>query len=63
MVALSAAGLNLEPRGFRLAMLNAQLRVVAIVIKPTLRQAWPREDPGPQYAFKMSMFNESCNSH
>ena len=35
----------------------------AIDSKPTLRQAWPRDDPGPQYAFKMSMFNESCNSH
>ena len=30
---------------------------------PTLRQAWPREYPRPQYAFKMSMFNVSCNSH
>jgi hypothetical protein len=43
--------------------LNAQARAVAIVVKPTLRQAWSREDPGPQCAFKMSMFNESCNSH
>ncbi len=43
--------------------LNAQARAVAIDVKPTLRQAWSREDPGPQYAFKMSMFNESCNSH
>ena len=31
---------------------------------PTLRQAWPRGvAPKPQYAFKMSMFNVSCNSH
>ena len=32
-------------------------------IQPTLRQAWPREYPRPQYAFKISMFNVSCNSH
>ena len=32
-------------------------------IQPTLRQAWPRECPRPQYAFKISMFNVSCNSH
>lgn len=38
-------------------------RELAIVIKPTLRQAWPREDPRPQDAFKISMFSESCNSH
>lgn len=31
--------------------------------KPTLRQAWPREYPRPQFAFKISMFNVSCNSH
>ena len=30
---------------------------------PTLRQAWPLECQRPQYAFKMSMFNVSCNSH
>ena len=30
---------------------------------PTLRRAWSGECPGPQYAFKMSMFNVSCNSH
>ena len=38
-------------------------RELAIVIKPTLRQAWPREDPRPQDAFKISMFSDSCNSH
>ena len=38
-------------------------RSIAIVVKPTLRQAWLRDDPEPQYAFKISMFNESCNSH
>jgi hypothetical protein len=32
-------------------------------VQPTLRQAWPRECPRPQCAFKMSMFNVSCNSH
>ena len=32
-------------------------------IQPTLRQAWPRECSRPQYAFKISMFNVSCNSH
>lgn len=32
-------------------------------VQPTLRQAWPREYPRPQYAFKISMFNVSCNSH
>lgn len=31
--------------------------------QPTLRQAWPRDYPRPQCAFKMSMFNVSCNSH
>ena len=31
--------------------------------QPTLRQAWPQDCPRPQYAFKMSMFNVSCNSH
>lgn len=31
--------------------------------QPTLRRAWPRECPRPQYAFKISMFNVSCNSH
>lgn len=35
----------------------------AIASYPTLRQAWSGECPGPQYAFKMSMFNVSCNSH
>jgi hypothetical protein len=30
---------------------------------PTLRQAWSGECPRPQCAFKMSMFNVSCNSH
>ena len=35
----------------------------AIDSNPTLSQAWSRDDPGPQYAFKMSMFNVSCNSH
>lgn len=62
-----AAGLYLKPRETRRRQvpceLNAQARAVAIVVKPTLRQAWSREDPGPQCAFKMSMFNESCNSH
>lgn len=33
------------------------------VKKPTLRQARPRQAPGPQCAFKKSMFNVSCNSH
>ena len=32
-------------------------------VQPTLRQAWPRECPRPQFAFKISMFNVSCNSH
>lgn len=31
--------------------------------QPTLRRAWPRECSRPQCAFKMSMFNVSCNSH
>ena len=35
----------------------------AIASKPTLRQAWQRWKPMPQYAFKISMFNVSCNSH
>ena len=35
----------------------------AIDCQPTLRQAWPRYCPRPQYAFKISMFNVSCNSH
>jgi hypothetical protein len=39
------------------------LAFIAIVFKPTLRQAWPRDSPRPQYAFKISMFNVSCNSH
>jgi hypothetical protein len=34
-----------------------------IASEPTLRQAWQRCEPMPQYAFKMSMFNVSCNSH
>ena len=38
-------------------------RQLAIDVQPTLRQAWPRECPRPQYAFKISMFNVSCNSH
>ena len=64
----TAAGLYLEPHDTRTRRHRAKLRAqhkraVAIVVKPTLRQAWPREDPGPQCAFKMSMFNESCNSH
>jgi hypothetical protein len=69
-VSWRAAGLNLEPhnrpRVVHAAVaceLNAQQEAIAIVVKPTLRQAWSREDPGPQCAFKMSMFNESCNSH
>lgn len=33
------------------------------VFQPTLGQTWLREYPKPQYAFKMSMFNVSCNSH
>ena len=36
---------------------------LAIASHPTLRQAWSGECPGPQCAFKMSMFNVSCNSH
>ena len=32
-------------------------------VQPTLRQAWPQEDLGPQCAFKILMFNVSCNSH
>lgn len=36
---------------------------LAIASYPTLRQAWSGECPGPQCAFKMSMFNVSCNSH
>ena len=35
----------------------------AIEFQPTLGRAWPRENPGPQCAFKISMFNVSCNSH
>ena len=42
---------------------KAQKANSAIAIQPTLRQAWPRVRPRPQYAFKMSMFNVSCNSH
>ena len=34
-----------------------------IASKPTLRQAWHQCGPMPQYAFKISMFNVSCNSH
>ena len=30
---------------------------------PTLRRAWSGDGPGPQCAFKVSMFNVSCNSH
>ena len=30
---------------------------------PTLRQTWSRQRPRPQYAFKKSMLNVSCNSH
>ena len=40
--------------------LNAGLRLLDY---PTLRRAWSGECPEPQYAFKMSMFNVSCNSH
>ena len=36
---------------------------VLIASKPTLRQAWHQCGPMPQYAFKISMFNVSCNSH
>lgn len=35
----------------------------AIARNPTLRQAWSGECPRPQFAFEMSMFNVSCNSH
>lgn len=41
----------------------ASKMLLAIDVQPTLRQAWPREYPRPQYAFKISMFNVSCNSH
>ena len=30
---------------------------------PTLRRAWPRVDPRPPCAFKVSMFIVFCNSH
>ena len=33
------------------------------ILQPTLGQTWPPEYRWPQYAFKMSMFNVSCNSH
>ena len=42
---------------------NAPAAKPAIASHPTLRQAWSGECPGPQCAFKMSMFNVSCNSH
>ena len=29
----------------------------------TLRRARPRDDPGPQCAFKMPMIDVSCSSH
>lgn len=32
------------------------------VHRPSDRRG-PGSEPGPQYAFKMSMFNVSCNSH
>lgn len=42
---------------------HPKARKSTIDSNPTLSQAWSRDDPGPQYAFKMSMFNVSCNSH
>ena len=29
----------------------------------TLRRTWPQDCPRPQFAFRMSMLNVSCNSH
>ena len=69
-VATSLSGLNLRRRrpltsnereGLRHP--KACVRTHTIDSNPTLSQAWSRDDPGPQYAFKMSMFNVSCNSH
>jgi hypothetical protein len=54
--ARSAAAIRDDPRRERKATRDRYF-------KPTLRQAWPREYPRPQYAFKISMFNVSCNSH
>ena len=51
-----------RPRGAAVRQPKAQARL-AIASHPTLRQAWSGECPGPQCAFKMSMFNVSCNSH
>ena len=31
--------------------------------RPTLRRAWPREDPRPPCAFETSMLGVFCNSH
>jgi hypothetical protein len=36
---------------------------IARILKPTLSQTWPQGNLRPQYAFKMSMFKVSCNSH
>ena len=29
----------------------------------TLRRTWPQDYPRPQFAFRISMLNVSCNSH
>ena len=34
-----------------------------VVFRPTLRRAWPREDPRPPCAFETSMLGVFCNSH
>ena len=41
---------------------TARREAGVIASKPTLRQAWHQCGPMPQYAFKISMFNVSCNS-
>ena len=69
-VATSLSGLNLRRRrpltsNERECLRHPKAceRAHTIDSNPTLSQAWSRDDPGPQYAFKMSMFNVSCNSH
>ena len=58
-----AAGRALRGTPSRAHPREARHPGAAIDRQATLRQAWPREEPGAASAFEVSMINVSCNSH
>ena len=59
----SKTQLSLARRGSSCHESQRSLRKERDRLFKTLRRTWPQDYPRPQFAFRMSMLNVSCNSH